>query len=133
MIFQKMVENTSKEELCNWFENFVKNLNNDCIHKECEKRICNLKNMVRAVSGNNLMPINDLEYSPGITYFKWDSYKKGQGIQIYNNGESLILNESCYAFRSIVCNQVFNYLLQSPLQAVFTIGKLLLTKEQKMS
>ena len=106
MIFQKMIQTSSKEEICNWFHNFVKSVKNDCLHKECEKRICNLKNMVRAVSGNNLMPINDLEYSPGITYFKWDSYKKGQGIQIYNNGESLILNESCYAFRSIVSNQV---------------------------
>jgi hypothetical protein len=42
----------------------------------------------------------------GITYFKWDAQKKGQGIQIYNNWESLYLNETCYAFRSIVANQV---------------------------
>lgn len=47
----------------------------------------------------------------GITHFKWDPFKKGQGIQIYNNGESLFLNESCYAFRSIVSNQVIIKLL----------------------
>lgn len=42
-----------------------------------------------------------------ITYFKWDNSKKGQGIQIYNNGEGLLLNETCYVFRSIVANQPF--------------------------
>lgn len=116
-IFQKLVYKLSKEELGNWFNNFVKNSFNESLHKDCEKRIANLKNMVRAVSGNNLMSINDLEYSrkkfikvAGITYFKWDTFKKGQGIQIYNNGESLILNETCYAFRSIVSNQVRNCL-----------------------
>ncbi len=43
----------------------------------------------------------------GITHFKWDQYKKGQGIQVFNNAESLFLNETCYAFRSIVANQPF--------------------------
>ena len=43
----------------------------------------------------------------GLTFFKWDQNKKGQGIQIYNNWESLFLNETCYAFRSIVSNQVY--------------------------
>lgn len=43
----------------------------------------------------------------GIAHFKWDQYKKGIGIQIFNNSESLFLNETCYAFRSIVANQPF--------------------------
>jgi len=44
-------------------------------------------------------------YIAGITSFKWDNVKKGQGIQLYNSGDSLLLNETCYAFRSIVSNQ----------------------------
>lgn len=64
--------------------------------------------MIKAVSGNNLMQINDFEYSSGITNFKWDPIKKGQGIQVYNFGESLLLNETCYAFRTIVSNTPFN-------------------------
>ena len=106
-IFQNLVVNLNHKELCEWFHNFVKDSFSENLHKDCEKRIVNLKNMIKAVSGNNLMPINDLEYSPGITYFKWDQFKKGQGIQIYNNCESLFLNETCYAFRSIVSSQPF--------------------------
>lgn len=64
--------------------------------------------MVKAVSGKSFMVINDSEYSSGITTFKWDSAKKGQGIQVYNNGESLLLHESCYAFRTIVGCTPFN-------------------------
>ncbi len=106
-IFQGISNQMNPNELNQWFHTFVKDTLKDNIHKECEKRITNLKIMIKAVSGNNLMPINDLEYSPGITFFKWDNYKKGQGIQIYNNSESLFLNETCYAFRSIVSNQPF--------------------------
>jgi len=106
-IFQDMAKKSSTEEIINWFNEFVKNTFNENIHKDCEKRISNLKSMIKAVSGNNIMPINDLGYSPGITYFKWDQFKKGQGIQIYNNAESLFLNETCYAFRSIAANQPF--------------------------
>ena len=62
-IFQKIINKYSKEEMCTWFHNFIKDTYNESVHKDCEKRIANLKNMVRAVSGNNLMPINDLEYS----------------------------------------------------------------------
>ncbi len=106
-VFQRMAKKSSTENLCEWFHGFVKNTFNENLHKDCERRIQNLKSMIKAVSGNNLMPINDLEYSPGITYFKWDQFKKGQGIQIYNNGESLFLNETCYAFRSIAANTPF--------------------------
>jgi hypothetical protein len=49
--------------MCSWFHDFLKTSFNESIHKDCEKRIANLKNMVRAVSGNNLISINDLEYS----------------------------------------------------------------------
>jgi len=62
-IFQKNINKLTKEEMCNWFNDFVKTSYNESIHKDCEKRIANLKNMVRAVSGNNLISINDLEYS----------------------------------------------------------------------
>ena len=77
------------------------------LHKECAKKINNLKNMVRAVSGNTSMKINEIDYNDGISSFKWDNKRKGQGIQVYNNGESLFLNEACYAFRSIVANEPF--------------------------
>ena len=106
-VFQRMASKSSPETLSEWFHGFVKNTFNENLHKDCERRIQNLKSMIKAVSGNNVMPINDLEYSPGITYFKWDQFKKGQGIQIYNNGESLFLNETCYAFRSIAANSPF--------------------------
>jgi uncharacterized protein (TIGR00266 family) len=49
--------------------------------------------MIRAVSGNIPICINEIDYEPGITQFKWDQIKKGQGIQVYNNGESLFLNK----------------------------------------
>lgn len=91
-----------------WFHNFIKQSFSENLHKECEKRIGNLKAMVKAVSGKSLMIINDSEYSSGITTFKWDVNKKGQGIQVYNNGESLLLHESCYAFRTIVGCTPFN-------------------------
>jgi len=64
--FQKLATTTSPEELIKWFHLFVKNNYTELIHKDCEKRITNLKNMIRAVSGNNLIPINDLEYSRNI-------------------------------------------------------------------
>jgi hypothetical protein len=60
-------KNTKAEDLCDWFHSFVKTTLNENMHKDCEKRIINLKNMIKAVSGNNGMPINDLEYSR-ITY-----------------------------------------------------------------
>jgi hypothetical protein len=109
-----MSKKVNTDELCDWFHKFVKNTYNESMHKDCDKRIQNLKSMIKAVSGNNIMPINDLEYTrkpyiltiAGITYFKWDQQKKGQGISIYNNCESLYLNETCYAFRSIVSSQV---------------------------
>lgn len=62
-IFQKNINKLAKEDMCSWFHNFLKSTYNESIHKDCEKRIANLKNMVRAVSGNNLIAINDLEYS----------------------------------------------------------------------
>jgi hypothetical protein len=106
-VFQKMAKKNNTEALCEWFHDFVKNTVNTNLHKDCERRVENLKSMIKAVAGNAHLPINDLEYSPGITYFKWDQFKKGQGIQIYNNGESLFLNETCYAFRSIAANAPF--------------------------
>ena len=116
-IFQDLAKTSSPETLSKWFHNFVKETVNETLHCECDKKITNLRSMIKAISHNNGMSINDVEYSrnfyykifyflAGITYFKWDQYKKGQGIQIYNNGESLFLNETCYAFRSIVSNQV---------------------------
>lgn len=63
--------------------------------------------MVKALSWNN-PPINDLEYSAWITNFKWDVTKKWQGIQVFNSWESLLLNESCYAFRTIVSTVSFS-------------------------
>jgi hypothetical protein len=56
-------KNVKGEDLCQWFHSFVKTTLNENIHKDCEKRIMNLKSMVKAVSGNNGMSINDLEYS----------------------------------------------------------------------
>jgi hypothetical protein len=117
-IFQNLAKTANQDELCEWFHNFVKNTLKDNLHEDCDKRIQNLKNMIKAISGNNTISINDLEYSrkpihnyyfilAGITYFKWDPYKKGQGVQVSNNGDSLFLNETCYAFRSIVSNQPF--------------------------
>jgi hypothetical protein len=58
-----MVKTTDVNNLCEWFHNFVKNSLSETMHKDCEKRIQNLKSMIKAVSGNNVMPINDLEYS----------------------------------------------------------------------
>lgn len=58
-----MSRTTKPEELCEWFHGFVKNTFNDNIHADCDKRIQNLKTMIKAVSGNNSIPINDLEYS----------------------------------------------------------------------
>ncbi len=69
LIFQRFVNTKpSNEELINWFHYFVKNTSTETIHKDCEKRIANLKNMIRAVSGNNLIPINDLEYSRNFNF-----------------------------------------------------------------
>ena len=51
--------------------------------------------------------IDDIDYDPGISKFKWDTKRKGQGIKVYNNGESIFLNETCYAFRSIVASEPF--------------------------
>lgn len=62
-IFQDLAKKLNGDELTEWFHNFVKNTINQNIHKDCEKRIHNLKNMIKAVSGNNLISINDLEYS----------------------------------------------------------------------
>lgn len=106
-IFQQKAKVLTKEELCNWFHEFVTKTLKEGLHKECEKKIINLKNMVRAVSGNNIMKINDIDYVPGISNFKWDTERKGQGIQVYNNGESLFLNETCYAFRTIIATEPF--------------------------
>ena len=106
-IFQQIAKNSKPDELIDWFHNFVTTTLEENIHKDCIKRINNLKNMIKAINGNNQISINDLDYVPGITEFKWDNENKGQGIQIYNNGEGLFLNESCYAFRSIVSNKPF--------------------------
>ena len=107
-IFQQKVKNNKNiNELCNWFHNFVCNTLQNNIHNKCKKRIDNLKNIIRAISGDSQAQINDLDYAPGLTYFKWDNINKGQGIQVYNNGESIFLNETCYAFKSIVSNVPF--------------------------
>ena len=107
-VYQQSLLKKSKDEMCLWFNNFVKGTLNENLHKDCQKRISNLKSMIKAVSGNTMIQINDSEYSSGITSFTWDNVKKGQGIQVYNNGESLLLNETCYAFRTIVSNTPFN-------------------------
>lgn len=108
--FQNIINSTkdiNSTIVCKWFDYTLHNdFDDKKIHIECEKRIENLKSMIKSLSGNN-PPINDLQYSPGITQFKWDNNKKGQGIQIYNNGESLLLNESCYAFRTVLSNVGF--------------------------
>ena len=96
-----------KDELCKWFHEFVTVTLKEELHKDCIKRINNLKCMVRAASGNISMKINYIDYNPGISYFKWDNERKGKGIQIYNNDESLFLNESRYVFRSVVANEPF--------------------------
>jgi hypothetical protein len=62
-IFQSVSGKLTKEELDNWFHDFVKTSLSETVHRDCEKRILNLKSMIKAVSGNNIMPINDLEYS----------------------------------------------------------------------
>jgi len=61
--FQGLVKTKTGDEMCEWFHNFVKITINENVHNDCEKRINNLKNMIKAVSGNNINPINDLEYS----------------------------------------------------------------------
>mmetsp|Transcript_5416 Transcript_5416/g.5546 ORF Transcript_5416/g.5546 Transcript_5416/m.5546 type:complete len:469 (+) Transcript_5416:10-1416(+) len=103
-IFQENVTRNqgNKDEMALWFHNFLKQSLNENIHRDCEKRIGNLKAMVKAVSGKSSIVINDIEYCSGITNFKWDMNKKGQGIQVFNSGEGLLLHESCYAFRTIV-------------------------------
>jgi len=59
-----MIKNkTSPENLIKWFHDLVKGAIIDNLHKDCDKRIANLKNIIRAVSGNNSIQINDLEYS----------------------------------------------------------------------
>ena len=95
------------EEIKKWFNDLLFQLQDTKFHLNCEKKISNLKTMIKAISGSNLL-INDLDYSPGITQFIWDNLKKGQGIQVFNNGESLLLNETCYAFRTIVSNTSFS-------------------------
>ena len=75
-IFQQKAKNANKDELCNWFHQFVIITLKDDLHKECEKKITNLKNMVRAVSSNYSMIINDIDYDQGISVFKWDTEKK---------------------------------------------------------
>lgn len=108
-IFQEKAyefSNLNKNEFCIWFHKFIKTEISDSIHQECLKRIINLKSMVKAVCGNTVM-INDIDYNSGITIFKWDGSKKGQGIQIFNDGQGLLLYESCYAFRTIIGNIPF--------------------------
>ena len=106
-IFQMSIKYKSNEEMIKWFHEMIYSFQDNKVHISCDKRIQNLKSMIKAMSGNSLQ-INDLEYSPGITLFKWDNYKKGQAIQVFNNGESLLLNETCYAFRTILSNTPFN-------------------------
>ena len=91
-----------------WFHHFLKNNINEIVHRDCDKRINNLKSMVKAVSGKSSIVINDNEYCSGITSFKWDPLRKGQAIQINNNGDGLLLNETCYAFRTVVGNTPFS-------------------------
>lgn len=67
-IFQNLVKKYNSDELSEWFHNFVKKTVYENLHQDCEKRILNLKTMVKAVSGNNVLPINDIEYSRKI-YF----------------------------------------------------------------
>jgi E3 ubiquitin-protein ligase NRDP1 len=106
-IFQEKVQSLNKDELCDWFHEFMTVTLKTDFHKICDKKITNLKNMIRGMSGNSDMKIDDIDYDPGISKFKWDTKRKGQGIKVYNNGESIFLNESCYAFRSIVANEPF--------------------------
>lgn len=106
-IFQQKIKTLKTEEMIDWFHNLLKGELNTKIHENCEKRINNLKDMIKAISGYEQKEINELEYCSGETSFKWDSQKKGTGIQIYNNGESLFLNESNYAFRTVVGNRPF--------------------------
>jgi len=106
-IFQQKVKICTKDELCDFFHEFVTGTIAKDLHKECERKINNLKTMVRSISGNGFLKINDIDYDPGLTKFKWDMDKKGEGIEVYNNGKSVFLNESCYAFRSIVANEPF--------------------------
>lgn len=106
-IIENSKSSITKEDLIKWFHNFVKNEIQEKLHSDCIKRISNLKSMVKAVSGRQSLIINDNDYNPGITSFKWDINKKGQSIQVFNNGESLMLQESCYAFRTIIGNTPF--------------------------
>lgn len=62
-IFQQLVKTHKPDELSDWFHNFITNTLNENIHKDCEKRINNLKNMIRVVSGNNQIALNDLDYN----------------------------------------------------------------------
>ena len=68
-IFQQIAKNSKPDELIDWFHNFVTTTLEENIHKDCLKRINNLKNMIKAINGNNQISINDLDYVPGITEF----------------------------------------------------------------
>jgi hypothetical protein len=66
-IFQIMVKNSEPDELTKWFHSFVKDTFNPTLHSECDKKINNLRSMIKAISHNNGMNINDLEYSRKIS------------------------------------------------------------------
>ena len=106
-IFQNSIINETPEGMGKWFHEIMSDLEKENVHADCDKKIVKFKSLVKAYSGNN-PPINDLEYSPGITKFKWDINKKGQGIQVFSNGTGLLLSETCYAFRTVVSNVGFN-------------------------
>jgi hypothetical protein len=81
-IFQDISKKLSGDELNEWFHKFVKSTYNETMHKDCEKRIQNLKSMIKAVSGNNIMPINDLEYTRKEIYLPKPVLPTSNGISI---------------------------------------------------
>lgn len=58
-----MVKTAKTDELTKWFHHFVKDTFSETIHSDCDKKIQNLRSMIKAISHNNGMSINDVEYS----------------------------------------------------------------------
>jgi hypothetical protein len=58
-----MTKTNTPDELAKWFHKFVKDTFLENIHSECDKKILNLRSMIKAISNNNGMSINDTEYS----------------------------------------------------------------------
>lgn len=62
-LFQEMAKTSTPDELAKWFHKFTKETFLENIHSECDKKILNLRSMIKAISNNNGVNFNDIEYS----------------------------------------------------------------------